>query len=485
VPFAPVSHLPRPAGAPLEDYDVIIIMRSRFMRFTAVALVLALPASPLAHAATVDPPQRVTVLKLDRTEIAGLITSFNDDGFELMDAKKQTQRVRWDDLPPGEIMNLHNRLVRKGSGEQWLNLGKKLLTMPGGRAPAERAFQKALKADPALKDAVAEAKKNAHLTPPAPPPDPNAPRLTPTEIRGGTTQPGNLLDPTDPAKPVVGPQRIGKADPAKWGKQSPEAVAAALAEQKKFAEQARQRINPKLALYETPFFLLYTDLAPAEAQNHAVLLDGLYARLATMFGVPKGENIWRGKALVFVFASDADYLMFQMKMHDKTMATGTAGMCHQYGNGDVHIAFYRQPNEMDFAHVLVHESVHGFLHRYRSPLSIPSWINEGFAEVVASEMVPRVGLTQASTAQARQDLQTRRDLDKMFEEEHIVAWQYSVARTLAEFMIQQNRKGYVEFINGIKDGLSWEAALTQKYGVSLQQLVRAYGTFMGVPGLQP
>jgi hypothetical protein len=133
----------------------------------------------------------------------------------------------------------------------------------------------------------------------------------------------------------------------------------------------------------------------------------------------------------------------------------------------------------------VHESVHGFLHRYRSPVSIPSWINEGFAELVAAEMVPRVGLTQAGTAQARQDLQTRRDLEKMFESEQIVAWQYSVARTLADFMIQQNRKGYVEFINGIKDGLSWEDALMQKYGVSLQQLLAAYGNFMGVPGLQP
>ena len=454
-------------------------------RLLIASAILLCVASPLAHAATVDPPQRVTVLKLDRTEIAGMITSFNDDGFELMDAKKRTQTVRWDDLPPGEIMNLHDRLVRKGSGEQWLNLGKKLLTMPGGRAPAERAFQKALKADPALKDQVAEAKKNAHLTPPAPPPDPNAPRLTPTEIRGGTTQPGNLLDPTNPAKPVVGPQRVGPVDPSKWGQQSPEAMAAALTEQKKFAEEARQRINPKLALYETPFFLLYSDLAPAEAQNCAALLDATYARLAMMFGVPKGQSIWRGKALVFVFANDADYLMFQMKMHDKTMATGTVGMCHAYGNGDVHLAFYRQPNELDFAHALVHESVHGFLHRYRSPAALPSWVNEGVAEVFAAELVQRPGVTQASTAQARQDLQTRRDLAKMFESDQIVAWQLSVARTLVEFMINQNRKGYVEFINGIKDGLTWQDAMTQKYGVSLEQLLRAYGNFMGVPGLQP
>src|SRR5688500_18923122 len=137
------------------------------MRSFAVIVGIVL-AAQLSYAATVDPPQRVKVIKLDKTEVAGLVTSYSEADFELMDAKKQTHKVAWEELPPGEIMNLHDRLVRKGSGEQWLSLGKKLLTMPGGRAPAERAFQKALKAEPNLKEQVAEARKTAHLTPPAP-----------------------------------------------------------------------------------------------------------------------------------------------------------------------------------------------------------------------------------------------------------------------------------------------------------------------------
>src|SRR5678816_1538790 len=95
----------------------------------------------------------------------------------------------------------------------------------------------------------------------------------------------------------------------------------------------------------------------------------------------------------------------------QTMAAGTAGMCHQYGNGDVHIAFYRQPNDLDFANVLVHESIHGFLHRYRSPVDVPSWANEGLAEAIAADMVNRKGLTQAATAEARNELQTRKTLE--------------------------------------------------------------------------
>ena len=52
-------------------------------------------------------------------------------------------------------------------------------------------------------------------------------------------------------------------------------------------------------------------------------------------------------------------------------------------------------------------------------------------------------------------------------------------------MIQQNKKGYVAFINGIKDGLSWDESLRTHYGVTPEQLVNAYGNSMGVKDLKP
>ena len=187
---------------------------------------------------------------------------------------------------------------------------------------------------------------------------------------------------------------------------------------------------------------------------------------------------------MFVFANEADYLKFEVKVHG-TVAAGTAGLCHVFGNGDVRIAFYRQPNDLDFAHVLVHESIHGFLHRYRSPVPIPSWANEGLAEAIAADMVPRHGIAQSQAADARADLQSRKSLDDFFEAEQVVAWQYPVARTLTEFMIRQNKTGYVDFINALKDGVPWEEALKKHYGVNPEQLVSAYGQSMAVPGLKP
>jgi hypothetical protein len=455
---------------------------------SVVCLSSLVPTAP-SRAATVDPPVRVNVTKLDRSQASGLITAYDENGITLMDLHKQTSTIKWEELPAGTVMNLNERLVRKGSGDQWLKLGQKLLTMPGGRAPAERAFQKALRLDPNLKPQVEAARKEAKLHPPPPTtPGPDAASRDPslTEAGGqGAQPPGAVNEPKDPSKPVVGPQQVGPIDPSAWGRQSPEQTAEVIAQLKQFAAQSAQTLKVKLAPYETQYFLFYSDLPPAEAQKWVGVLDRMYAQLSQLFGIPRNANIWRGKALVLVFSREEDYLNFQMEMHDKTMAAGTAGMCHAYGNGIVHIAFYRQPNDLDFAHVLVHESVHGFLHRYRSPVSIPSWANEGLAEAIAFDMVPQKGTRMARDAEARADLQRRKNLDDFFTAEHIVAWQYPVARTLTEFMIRQNKPGYVEFINGIKDGMTWDEAMKDKYGVTVDQLVNAYGISMTVAGLKP
>ena len=155
-------------------------------------------------------------------------------------------------------------------------------------------------------------------------------------------------------------------------------------------------------------------------------------------------------------------------------------MCHNFGDGRVHIAFYRQPIELDFAKVLVHESVHGYLHRHRSHPHVPSWANEGLAEVISSQLVRRPGYEQQARSDARSHLQQSGGLNRRFFEERIEPWGYPIAETLCEFMISQNKKGYVEFINGMKDGLSWEESLQTRYGTTLDRLIPAYTSWLGI-----
>lgn len=269
-----------------------------------------------------------------------------------------------------------------------------------------------------------------------------------------------------------------------WPKLSPAEQTDAVNQLKQFANETQAQLRRPLNAFETRYFLFCSDLKPQEAQNWAGLLDRMYLKLADMFAVPKGENIWRGKALIFVFSRSQDYQRYEKEiMH--TDPVGTAGMCHANSDGIVRIAFYRQEDALTFAHVLVHESVHGFLHRYRTPVGIPSWANEGLAETIATDLVPQAGRRNAVFNTARRNLREHRgDLGDFFTTAHIEGWQYPVAETLCTFMIQASKRNYANFINGIKDGLSWQDSLEQKYQAPIDRLLRVFGSQLGVPGLK-
>ena len=82
--------------------------------------------------------------------------------------------------------------------------------------------------------------------------------------------------------------------------------------------------------------------------------------------------------------------------------------------------------------------------------------------------------------EAKMGLQGRADLGGMFDAKHIEPWQYPVAETLCAYMIRQSKQHYVEFITGIKDGLTWEQSLEQRYGAPRERLVPAYRQSLGL-----
>ncbi len=271
----------------------------------------------------------------------------------------------------------------------------------------------------------------------------------------------------------------------RWERLSSQKQNEAVAHLKKFAAQTQEEVKDSLVLFETQFFLFYTDLPMREARKWAGLLDRMYARLCKLFGVDKDSNIWWGKALVFVFTHDEDYRLFWRRMLSVD-AGGSSGMCHSRSNGQVIIAFYRQRHEMDFATILVHESVHGFLHRYRSPVHVVSWANEGLADLIAAELVPKGRRVQRKQHRAKAILKKQGHMGgDFFDAQQIMAWQYGVASELTAFMLKRHKKGYVAFINGIKDGLSWRQSLKQHFGATTPQLTKAYGKSIGIRSLKP
>ncbi|HWE02801.1 MAG TPA: hypothetical protein VG326_10370 [Tepidisphaeraceae bacterium] len=273
--------------------------------------------------------------------------------------------------------------------------------------------------------------------------------------------------------------------PNAWPKRTPQEQTETVAEITKFAEETAAKMDLPLKIYETKYFIFSSNIPQKEAKNWAGLLDRMYARLAEIFAVPKGENIWRGKAMVFVFTRKSDYQRYEQEINN-TDPGPSDGMCHSFPNGLVTIAFYRQPDELVFAHVLVHESVHGFIHRYRSPARVPSWANEGLAETIATELVPQPtrGISTMKDF-ARREIQLHNNqLGGFFSLEHIEPWQYPVAETMCTYMITQAKRNYVDFINGIKEGLTPEESLAKRFKAGQDRLVPKFGEWLGLKRLR-
>jgi hypothetical protein len=426
------------------------------LRLVALVLMLAVTAS----AAEVSPPLPATIPLIEGQPVKGQITKFDGETVTVLAGETATD-IPWTDVKPQAIFALHERLLAKGGGgEQWMAVGVTLMKVAGGTALAERAFARAARLDPTLKGEIDAARSGVATS-------------RPTFTDG---------DADDAAAD-------GAAAPAgvTWGRQDDAERAQTVKTLKKRAGEMLARAGTtKLTLAETNYFLFYTDMTPTEAQRWTQVLDRMYARLAEMFGVPKDENLWHGKAVIFVFVKREDFQAFEEAAFNiaKDAAPAAAGRCHQRGDGSVYVTFYRSASPDAFARLLVHESTHGFLFRYRARTRIPSWANEGLAQVIEYELVPAAGLLQAEHAQARVELRKPNALKDFFASEQIEPAQYPIAQTLTEFMIRQNKRGYVAFINGIKDGLRWDEALKEKYGLGADELIAAYGQSMGVAGLR-
>jgi hypothetical protein len=445
-------------------------MRSKTLtRWILVVLTAGWAALVVAEKVTLEKSVPVAGKKANQEKLSGRIVSYDDAGFELKVKGDETETVAWDDLDTKTQYAVRRSLIRVKDAPAHIALGQTMLGLKGGKEFAEKAFALALKIDPSTKAAIEEAKKLA------------ATRPTTKPAVEKKIDPGEKPAMTENDANAAGPQMVGGVEKNFWGEQTPEQQEAAIAELKAFAAKTEKTLGKSLKLNETNYFLFYSDLDDREAKNWAGLLDRMYGMLAKLFGVEPKTNIWRGKALVFVFRSSSDYRRFQSSMH-QTDAGSTLGMCHTYGNGLVHIAFYRPDKELEFAHVLVHESVHGFIHRYKSPGRVPSWANEGLAEWIATQLLIDKRPNHAKDVRyaAQYWLREYGGLHGFFDTDHIEGWQYPVAEMMTTFMMSESKKNYVAFIDGIKDGLTPEESLRTKYKAPRDRLIPAFAKYLGV-----
>jgi len=271
-----------------------------------------------------------------------------------------------------------------------------------------------------------------------------------------------------------------------WPVVSDEEQKKALEAQEAFVAEVRKAM-PSLQRVETKHFIFVTNIPPQQAGPFVVSLDKMYEMMCQMYGIEQGQQVWLGKAVVFAFLNQIEFMQFEQRFMQHSPSPTTYGLCHQSRDGNVVISCYRGDQAHDFGQMLVHETSHGFIHRYKTPLRLPSWVNEGMAEYIGQLIVPGSDAVKIKQQVALEQLKQTGSLGGNFFalDKNIDTWQYGVAFGLNNFMIQNNQQAYVKFIEGMKEGMSWEESLQASFECTPQQLVTAYGRAIGMPLLRP
>jgi hypothetical protein len=271
-----------------------------------------------------------------------------------------------------------------------------------------------------------------------------------------------------------------------WPPLTAEEHAAQVAELEAFVAEVRKEF-PSLTVSQTHEFLVATDIPPAQMAPYTAKLDAMHDFLCDLYGIPRGEPVWKGKCLVIAFLREEDFAAFEPRFM-KVETQGAHGLCHQRSDGRVVMACHRGNDASAFAHMLVHETSHGFNHRWMSPAHLPNWLNEGIAEWVGTQVVPNCRQVPMKEARAAEFMKAGGGLGADFftigPDHHIDAVQYGIASSLVKFMVARDRKKFASFVRGIKEGMSVEESLKESFNASPADLVAAYGKAVGIPGLK-
>jgi hypothetical protein len=390
----------------------------------------------------------------DGVRVRGELTTFDREGIDGSFGRRE-----WTELHREDISRLHLRLMDQNAAATWINLGRILLLAEGGEKEAERAFARATRLDEHCEAAIIAAREYAAEAI-------RVRRELEAAIAREQLRTGNPEDGPWQAQPW----------PALDEAQQKSSLLAMKAESQKILQRAGMEIEP----IETEFFLFYSDMDRRETAKWALELDKMYRRLANTFNRSPAENIFWGKAAIFVFKERSRFELVEADSFGQLAPRWSAGFCHSRGP-QVFVSFFRQPEDLDFAAILVHESVHGFLHRYRSPQRLPAWANEGFADYVAATLFERSPVDSLRRPLALKFIRSGGDVSAILDLTYASdSWPgpesigYAVGYLLVELMIRDRPRAFGAWVDAIKDGKQWEQALVEDFGTDRQRLVETF-----------
>ena len=460
---------------------------SRFAQFL-ILLAFAAISWTSAHAqGVVEPPLPWKVKLITGETLKGTISKWDFAGID-----GSFGHAPWTNFKPDDVNRLCRKLLDWRLASQYIQLARMLFSLQGADKLADAALADAIRRDRncandvvALRAEVAERRRKviedrriaAEKEFQAKAVGADVPKKKNDTPKTKEVAPKKKVDAPH-APPEIVASDAPRAQP--WSVSTDAQRAEALTDMKTDADRWLKQVNLRYSVVEAKYWVLYADLPIGETKDLAQRMDGMYETVAKMFALPVGLNIFHGKAVVIVSATEAHYRALEMAAFNTMPPPGAIGLCHMVGPKVV-VSAHKSQDENRFMATLVHEASHGFMHRYGSPARLPSWADEGYAEYVAAESFPN---STTKDDRKPQGLKWLRDpnnniltvLQMNYENG---SWPgpdaigYAIGYLTVDYLVQTNAQAFGEWVKDVKAGIPWEEAFKNRFGWNITQLAQA------------
>lgn len=251
--------------------------------------------------------------------------------------------------------------------------------------------------------------------------------------------------------------------------------------QRRFDGYADQIRKFRLSIHplQTAHFLIYSDLAKEDDKPVADFAETVYTALCKQFNMPVKGNVWPSRCGLFIFKYREDFASFTNDVAKTGMDSNlVGGFCHHEPNC-TYLAFSPHENQVWFFEVLTHEMTHAFEHNYKKYGGLPTWVNEGLADMMAANLVPKSHANRKWTDATGQAIGQGRDMSSVFQRVALDEFDYGIAQSLVRYLIAKDHNAFLTFFGLLKDGDKPEDALEKTFKMNYADLQKQWRAAAG------
>ncbi|MEL6107638.1 MAG: hypothetical protein AAFU85_16490 [Planctomycetota bacterium] len=251
-----------------------------------------------------------------------------------------------------------------------------------------------------------------------------------------------------------------------------------------FNRALKQFPNRGLHVTEGNQVIVLSDFPKPVVMQLTARLDRMCEAMNELFGLPKGSNCWRGKALIVTVSNRELFVDFERDIMENPNA-GLASGIHHASPRRFLASNWRKAPSPDMARGIGWGLSSGYLYRYRSNFPLPPWLHTGTHAWVTEVIFPDPKKVANQQKEVQQKMKRTGSLLGLLSATELSSKRVVDSKMLVAYLVDVDKLAFRQLLEDCKLGVQWEEALKNNYGLDAKQVAAGFGRSIGVPNLTP